>query len=176
MITAGWFTALVIVVGLERLAELIVARRNRAWALSRGGVEYGAGHYPLLVALHLALLGGSLVEVWLRRPEFLPVLGATMLGLVIAAQALRWWCIRTLGRQWNTRIIVVPGLSLVRAGPYRWLRHPNYLAVVVEGVALPLVHSAVITAIGFTALNLIMLSVRIRTENGALRESQDSVG
>lgn len=91
-----------------------------------------------------------------------------MLALVLASQALRWWCIRTLGRQWNTRIVVAPGLPLVRSGPYRWLRHPNYVAVVVEGAALPMVHSAWITAAAFTVLNAAVLRVRIRAENSAL--------
>jgi methyltransferase len=91
-----------------------------------------------------------------------------MLALVIAAQALRWWCIRTLGPQWNTRIVVVPGLPRVTGGPYRWLTHPNYVAVVVEGFALPLVHTAWITATVFSVLNAGLLSVRIRAENHAL--------
>ena len=88
------------------------------------------------------------------RP-FLPLLGWPMLALVLASQALRWWCIATLGRRWNTRVIVVPGLPLVTGGPYRWLRHPNYVAVVVEGVALPLVHAAWVTALVFTVLNAV---------------------
>jgi methyltransferase len=92
-----------------------------------------------------------------------------MLGLVLASQALRWWCIATLGRQWNTRVIVVPSLERVTGGPYKLARHPNYVAVAVEGVALPLVHSAWLTAALFTALNLALLKVRIRTENDALK-------
>ena len=91
-----------------------------------------------------------------------------LVALVIASQALRWWCIGTLGRRWNTRVIVVPGLAPVTSGPYRLLRHPNYVAVVVEGVALPLVHAAWITAVVFTVLNAGLLAVRIRTENAAL--------
>ena len=91
-----------------------------------------------------------------------------MLVLVVASQALRWWCITTLGPRWNTRVIVVPGLSPVRSGPYRMLRHPNYVAVVVEGVALPLVHAAWITALVFTVLNAALLTARIRTEDAAL--------
>jgi hypothetical protein len=91
-----------------------------------------------------------------------------MLALVLAAQALRWWCIVTLGRQWNTRVIVVPGLPRVTGGPYRFLSHPNYVAVVIEGFALPLVHSAWITALVFTLCNAVLLSVRIRVENRAL--------
>jgi methyltransferase len=93
-----------------------------------------------------------------------------MLGLVLAAQALRWWCVTTLGPQWNTQVIVVPGLPLVTRGPYRfwWLRHPNYIAVAVEGAALPLVHSAWLTALVFTLLNVPLMVVRLRCENAAL--------
>jgi methyltransferase len=169
--TAGlWlFTALVALVGCERLAELWVSTRNAAWSKSRGGVETGQRHYILMVILHTGLLVGMVVEVWVRRPAFIPALGWPMLALAIASQALRWWCIATLGRQWNTRVIVVPELDLVRRGPYRWLRHPNYVAVVVEGFALPLVYSAWITALVFTVLNAALLTVRIRVENAALQ-------
>ena len=163
-----WFTVLVVLVGLERLAELVVAKRNRRIALAQGGVETGQGHYPVMVALHTGLLVGALAEVYVADRAFYPWLGYPMLAVVLAAQALRWWCIRTLGPQWNTRIIVVPGLPLVTAGPYRWLRHPNYLAVVAEGVALPLVHTAWLTALLFTALNLPLLWWRIRAEEQAL--------
>jgi methyltransferase len=103
----------------------------------------------------------------LERP-FLPILGWAALTAVFASQTLRWWCIATLGRQWNTRVIVVPGLPLVSRGPYRLLRHPNYLAVVLEGAALPLVHSAWATAAGFTVLNAVLLARRIQVEERAL--------
>ena len=93
-----------------------------------------------------------------------------MLALVAGSQALRWWCIATLGRQWNTRVVIVAGAGRVAAGPYRWLTHPNYLAVVVEGAALPLVHSAWLTALVFTVLNAVLLRVRIGVENRALTE------
>ena len=162
------FTALVVLVGLERLAEVVVSTRNARWSVSRGGIEVGRSHYPPMVLLHTGLLVGALVEVWTRRPDVVPVLAWTMLALVVLSQGLRWWCIGVLGRQWNTRVIVVPGLSLVRRGPYRWLSHPNYVAVVVEGFALPLVHSAAITAVVFTLFNAVLLSVRIRVENTAL--------
>jgi methyltransferase len=97
-----------------------------------------------------------------------------MLLLVLASQALRWWCIATLGRRWNTRVIVVPGLPLVRSGPYRFLRHPNYVAVVVEGLALPLVHACWVTALVFTVANAFVLAVRLRVENAALATVQDA--
>jgi len=163
-----WYTLLIVAVGLERLAELVVSTRNARWSLERGGVETGQGHYPVMVVLHTGLLLGCLAEVWLRQPPFLPVLGFTMLALVVASQALRWWCIATLGRQWNTRVIVVPGLPRVTGGPYRFFTHPNYVAVVVEGFALPLVHTAWITALVFSVCNAVLLTVRIRSENRAL--------
>ncbi|MYZ35339.1 MULTISPECIES: isoprenylcysteine carboxyl methyltransferase family protein [unclassified Streptomyces] len=163
-----WYTVLVLAVGAERVAELVVARRNMRWSLERGAVERGQGHYPPMVVLHTALLLGCLAEVWLTGRSFVPALGWTMLAVAVAAQGLRWWCIRTLGPRWNTRVLVVPGLPLVTGGPYRLLRHPNYVAVVAEGLALPLVHGAWITALLFTVLNAALLTVRIRCENRAL--------
>jgi methyltransferase len=168
MTTLSAFTILVLLVGLERVAELIVSTRNAAWSKERGGVETGLGHYPFMVVLHTGLLVGALVEAWVRRPDVPAALAWSMLALVLASQALRWWCIATLGRQWNTRVIVVPGLVPVTAGPYRLLQHPNYVAVVVEGIALPLVHAAWITAVVFTVANAGLLTVRIRCEDRAL--------
>lgn len=164
------FLALLAATGLERLAELRVSLRNAAWSLGRGGREYGRGHYPAMVALHTGLLFGAAIEVlWLDRP-FLPALGFPMLALALLCQGLRWWCIAALGPCWNTRVIVVPGVPRVARGPYRWLSHPNYLAVVLEGIALPLVHSAWFTAAAFTLLNAALLAVRVRVEDAALAE------
>lgn len=165
------YLVLVALVAAERLAELVTARRNAAWSLARGGREYGRGHYPAMVALHTALLVGCVAEPWATGRPFLPLLGWPALALALGAQGLRWWCIATLGRRWNTRVIVVPGLPLVGAGPYRLLRHPNYVAVVAEGVALPLVHGAWLTAFGFTVLNLALLRVRIGCEDAALTDA-----
>jgi len=165
------YTLFVLAVGAERIVELVVSKRNLAWAFKHGGREYGRGHYPAMVLLHFSLLVGCVVEVWVFDRPFLPILGWTMFATVLATQALRWWCISTLGRQWNTLIVVVPGLPLVNRGPYRWLRHPNYVAVVIEGIALPLMHSAWITAITFTVLNAFLLRVRIRAEEDALRHA-----
>jgi methyltransferase len=165
----AWFTLLVALVAVERLAELVVARRNQQWSVARGAVESGAGHYPFMVVLHTGLLAGALLEAWLGHRPFIPAMGWPMLALVLAAQALRWWCIATLGRQWNTRILVVPGLPRVTGGPYRVLPHPNYVAVVVEGAALPLVHTAWITAVVFSVLNAGLLRLRISAEDEALR-------
>ncbi|WP_329307470.1 isoprenylcysteine carboxyl methyltransferase family protein [Streptomyces sp. NBC_01260] len=163
-----WYTALVLAVAGERLAELVVALRNSRWALARGGVETGRAHYPAMVALHTALLVGCLVEVRLAERPFMPLFGWAMVAAVLAAQGLRWWCIRTLGPRWNTRVIVVPGLPLVTGGPYGLLRHPNYVAVAAEGLALPLVHGAWVTAVLFTVLNAALMTVRVRCEEAAL--------
>lgn len=168
MTSHAWFLALVLAVGLERIAELVVSERNRRWSLARGGVETGGGHYPLMVLLHTGLLVGALVEVLVGDRSFHGWLGWPMLLLVLASQALRWWCITTLGRQWCTRVVVVPGMAAVNGGPYRFLRHPNYLAVVVEGFALPLVHTAWLTALVFTGANAVLLRTRVATEESAL--------
>ena len=168
MTSLAAFVVVVLLVGVERLAELVVSKRNAAWSLSRGGVETGRGHYPVMVVLHTGFLAAMLVEAFVRRPEVPSTLAWSMLVLVVAAQVLRWWCIATLGSRWNTRVIVVPGLAPVRSGPYRWLSHPNYVAVVVEGVALPLVHASWVTALVFTLANAVLLTVRLRAENAAL--------
>ncbi|MEU6992283.1 isoprenylcysteine carboxylmethyltransferase family protein [Streptomyces sp. NPDC046465] len=152
----------------ERLLELVVARRNARWAAARGGVEYGQGHYPVMVALHVGLVVGMLAEVALVPRAFTPALGWPALIAVVLANVVRGWCVHTLGPRWNTRVIVVPGLPLVTDGPYRWTRHPNYLIVIVEGLALPLVYSAWVTALVFTAANAALLTVRMRLEDRVL--------
>ncbi|UKJ64804.1 isoprenylcysteine carboxyl methyltransferase family protein [Cellulosimicrobium cellulans] len=165
----AWYVVLVGATAVERLAELVVSARNARWSFARGGVESGRGHFPAMVALHTGLLVACVAEAWLADRPFLPWLGWPMLVLVLASQGLRWWCIATLGPRWNTRVIVVPGLPLVARGPYRWLRHPNYVAVVVEGFALPLVHSCWVTALAFTVLNAVLLArFRIPAEERAL--------
>ena len=157
MSSVAWFDLLVALTAVERLAELVVSARNARWSFARGGVESGLGHFPPMVALHTGLLLACVLEVHLADRPFLPWLGWPALALVVASQVLRWWCIATLGPRWNTRVIVVPGLPLVRRGPYRWLSHPNYVAVVVEGLALPLVHTAWVKALAFTVLNAVLL-------------------
>ena len=169
MTSTQWFVLLIAAVGVERVVELILSQRHVRWALERGGVEAGRGHYPAMVVLHVGLLVGSLVEVLLLGRAFYPWLGWPMLLGVISAQSLRWWCIRTLGPQWNTRVVVVPGAHRVTNGPYRLLKHPNYLAVVVEGFCLPLVHTAWITASVFSLCNAFLLRVRVREEDRALQ-------
>ncbi len=165
------YLLLVLATGVERLVELVISTRNAKWSFERGGVEYGRGHFPFMVTLHTGLLLACIAEVALLERPFLPALGWPMLVVALLCQAGRYWIIASLGRQWNTRVIVVPGLELVRRGPYRlpWLRHPNYWIVAIEGIALPLVHSAWVTALVFTVLNAwLLLRFRIPVENQAL--------
>lgn len=160
---------------VERLIELRLARRHARRLLSRGGYEVGARHYPWMVALHAAFLLACPLEVWgLDRP-FMPPLGYSMLILLGLTMGLRYWVIHTLGERWTTRVIVVPGEERIVAGPYRFLRHPNYLAVIAEIVALALIHTAWASAILFTILNLGLLGVRVRVEDRALRAAATAV-
>ena len=169
MTSRSLFFLLLAATAAERLAELAVSRRNVAWSLTRGGREHGGRHYPLIVAAHVGLLAGAWAEVLFLSRPFVPALGWPMLALVLGAQALRWKVIRTLGSHWTTRVIVVPGHPRIDSGPYRFVRHPNYLAVAVEGFALPMVHSAWLTASLFSAANLPLLAWRIVCEERALR-------
>ena len=165
------YTAFVFATGLERLWELRISRRNAALAFERGGKEFGFSHFPWMVVLHTGLLFAAVAEVWIFDRPFLAVWGWVFLALAVLCQVGRYWVISALGDQWNTRVIVVPGATRVRRGPYRftWLSHPNYWIVAIEGIALPMIHSAWVTAIAFTILNaILLLGFRIPTENKAL--------
>ncbi|MBW2735691.1 MAG: hypothetical protein JRH20_25175 [Deltaproteobacteria bacterium] len=172
--TSQWvYLALLTLVALERLVELTISRRNVAWAKVRGGVEVGQGHFAAMKLLHGSFLLGCGVEVVFAPGVFSTPLFSAMLMLVLGAQALRYWTISTLGKRWNVQVIVLPGQPAVTAGPFRLLRHPNYLAVIVEGFALPLMHGAWITALSFSLLNAWLLVVRIRCEERALASECD---
>ena len=164
----GIYYGLLAVIAFERMAELMVSKRHATASLRHGGVESGQRHFPIMVTLHTALLVGCCVEPLALHRSFVPVLGWPMIALVVAANTLRWWCIATLGPRWTARVIVIPGMPLVKAGPYRWLAHPNYVAVIAEGAALPLAGSAWITACTFTVLNAALLTIRMRCETRAL--------
>ena len=165
------FLGLVGLIVLERLAELVITQRNARRLRSRGGLAVGDAHFPAMVVLHTGLLVAAPAEVLLLNRLFVSWLGWTALAVVAATMALRYWAIATLGDRWTTRIFVVPGEGPVTGGPYRYLRHPNYLAVVLEVAALPLVHTAWITAAFASVLNFWMLRVRIRAEEAALEEA-----
>ena len=171
--TRSLYTLLVACVALGRLVELRIAKRNLRALLARGGVEAAPGHYPWMVLLHTAFLVCCPLEVWLLDRPFLPALGVPMLLLAVLATGLRYWVISTLDGRWTTRIVVLPGASPVTGGPYRFLRHPNYLAVITEMFALPLVHTAWITAAVFSLLNGWLLRTRIRAEEAALARVSD---
>ena len=162
------YTVLVVLVALGRLAELRVAARNRQRLLAKGGVEVAPGHYPWMVGLHTAFLISCPVEVWLLDRPFVPLLAGAMLFLLLVAAALRWWVISALDGRWTTRIVVLPGVPPVTGGPYRFLRHPNYLAVILEILSLPLIHTAWLTALVFSLSNAWLLRVRIRAEEAGL--------
>lgn len=167
------YTALVLLAAAGRLLELRVAKRNLRSLLSRGGVEVSPGHYPWMVALHTAWLFAAPLEVWLLDRPFLPWLGIPALVVFLAAFGLRYWVISTLGERWTTRIVCLPGEAPVTGGPYRWLRHPNYLAVILEIASLPLVHTAWLTTLAFSLLNAFLLRVRIRAEEDGLSRMSD---
>jgi methyltransferase len=161
---------------MERVVELVITQRNLAWARSRGAREHGSDHYPWMVAVHATFLIACPLEVIALDRPFIPLLGFPMLGLVAGAMTLRYWAIATLGPRWTTKIVVVPDLPVVTGGPYRYLRHPNYFAVIVEIAALPLVHTAWITALVWSVANAFVLRARIRAEEEALRGVSDYDG
>lgn len=162
------------VIGLvivQRLFELTLAKRNARALIARGGIESGAGHYGPMVAFHTAFLLACPLEVFLLERPFIPGLAAAMAAALAAATALRAWAISTLGQRWTTRVIALPGEEPVARGPYRFIRHPNYVAVMVELAALPLLHGAWLTALAASAGNALLLRARIRAEETALSDS-----
>lgn len=167
------YSMLIGLVVAERLVELIVTQRNRRWALAQGGVEVGEDHYRWMVVVHTLFLIACPAEVWLLDRPLVPWLAVSMLALLLATMGLRYWAISTLGRRWTTRVVCVPGLPVVTGGPYRFVRHPNYLAVVLEILALPLVHTAWCTALVFSVANVFVLRTRIRVEEEALSRYND---
>ncbi len=169
MLSGAILVLVVTLVAGQRLLELVLARRNERRARARGAVERGRGHYPFIVALHTLWLVCTLTEGLLRGPE-VPVFWPVPLALFLLVQPLRYWALFSLGESWNTKILVVPGSNPVRRGPYRYLNHPNYVVVVVEILAFPLIFGAWVTALVFTVLNAAVLYVRIREENRALAE------
>jgi methyltransferase len=163
----GMIFGLVVVIITQRIAELLLAKCNRKWALKQGACEYGADHYPIFFIIHIAWLIG-----WVFEADFKNTLSnfwPAWLSLFLFAQVIRYWCIITLGRFWNTRILVIPGCKAVRSGPYRYLKHPNYLAVAIELAAVPLIFNAFWAAALATCANAaLLLLVRIPAEEHAL--------
>ncbi|MDQ3126196.1 MAG: hypothetical protein M3Q74_11425 [Pseudomonadota bacterium] len=153
---------ILVLVTVQRLGELVLARRNTARLLAQGGVETGAGHYPLIVGLHAAWLIGLFVVAWDRPVNWI------WMGVFVLLQLARVWVIASLGGRWTTRIVTVPGETLVRRGPYRVVSHPNYMVVAAEIAVLPLAFGLFAYAVVFSILNAVVLAIRIRAESGVL--------
>lgn len=166
----AWCFVILAVVGLERLFELHLSGRNAAWSQARGGLEFGRGHLGAMKVLHTGLLVGCALETYMTGGAYDRLWTPLCAAAVVLAQSLRYWCIISLGSRWNIRVIVVPHLPPVSCGPYRWLRHPNYVAVVLEGLALPLMFGAVRTAVLFSLFNALLLRRRIACESEAIAE------
>lgn len=171
----GWLAAgFAVLVLVQRFSELKIAHKNRVSLTQLGAVEYGASHYPLFFLLHGTWFAGWLTEMG-SNPS-LHTFWYTWLFLFAAAQALRYWCIFTLKVFWNTRIVVLPGAVPISKGPYRYMRHPNYLAVAIELVALPMIFNCWITATAIAILNgILLLGIRIPAEEKALRQLKKTV-
>ena len=157
--------------GLERVGELLLARRNAERAFAKGAVEVGQAHYRVMAVFHTLFLVSCAAETVAGQRAFPGAVGWIALGLAVSAQGLRYWAITTLGDRWNVRVIVLPGVQPVVGGPYRWVRHPNYVAVALEMLAVPLIHGAWVTALAFTLGNGLLMLVRIRAEEAALGTS-----
>ncbi len=158
----SWQILILAFVTLQRLSELIVSRRNTARLIAAGGHEVGAGHYPLIVAVHGLWLAG----LWWLAPGHDIVW--PLLGLYVIFQFFRFWILLSLGKRWTTRIIIVPGETLVARGPYKFLKHPNYVLVMAEIACMPAIFGLGWFAFLFTILNAGVLFIRIRAENAAL--------
>lgn len=158
------------IVILQRIIELMIAKRNEKWMKSEGAFEAGASHYPYMVAMHVFFFVALISEVLLLH-RTISSIWPIWLTIFLAAQLLRIWCLASLGKFWNTKIIVLPNAQVVRKGPYKWLRHPNYVIVATELLVLPLLCNAIFTAVVFSLLNIWMMTVRIPTEEKALREA-----
>src|SRR6516162_8226897 len=167
------YLALLFAVALLRLYELRISRRHEAGLVARGASKVVDPRFRWMVLLHSSVLLGSALEVvFLRRP-FYPLFAAVCFALFLAANVVRWWVIRTLGEHWNVQVVDSSRLGFVTAGPFRYVRHPNYAAVFVEMLALPLIHTAWITALVGAALHVVILSLRLSIEDPVLLGNPD---
>ncbi|HAQ06585.1 MAG TPA: hypothetical protein DCR24_03300 [Bacillus bacterium] len=154
---------------IQRLFELSVAKRNEKWMKSKGAIEFGQRHYPAMVLIHTAFFIVFIFEV-MSLEKGLSSYWPVLLFLFSVTQAMRIWALSSLGRFWNTKIIILPDADVVKKGPYKLIKHPNYLIVTAELLIIPLMFNAFITLVLFTLLNILILSIRIPAEENALRE------
>ncbi len=166
------YLALLTLVAAGRLIELRHSRHNQRQLTSAGGQKAPEPGYIWMVALHAGMLGGCALEVLLLPRAWLPLLGIPALAIFLTANAARWWVIRTLGQRWNVQVMS-PALGVISTGPYQWVRHPNYTAVFAEMAALPLIHSAWITAALGTLLHLLVLRNRVTLEESVMQQDAD---
>jgi methyltransferase len=167
------FLLLLVAVAALRLAELRISRRHQQQLVSRGATKVDEPRFHWMVALHTAVLFGAALEVILLKRPFLPTLAAAMFAIFLAANAVRWWVIRTLGDHWNVQVVDSTGLGVVTSGPFRFVRHPNYAAVFAEMLALPLIHTAWITALAGSLAHTAILAQRLSTEERVLFANAD---
>lgn len=166
----NWLSLFMTLIVIERLYELKISKKNAAAVLGKGGIEAGREHFPYMVVLHMTFFAAIPYEVFKFELQFNPELALTM-GLIVAlSMALRYWAIISLGIFWNTRVIVLPGHKAIIKGPFRWIRHPNYVAVIIEMAAIPLFYGAWRTALVYSFLNFLMLKTRISVEEQALKK------
>lgn len=162
------FYGLLLLLIVQRITEMFIAKRNEKWLLNRGGVEHGSEHYPYIVALHVMFLLSLLLEVNILHKE-VTVLWYILVPILAFTQLIRYWAVMSLGSYWNTKIIIVPNDLVVLKGPYQYMRHPNYVVVAVEIFFIPLLYQAYFTAILFSVLNIVIMTIRIPAEEKALQ-------
>jgi methyltransferase len=165
------YLILLMLVGLGRLLELRISRRNQRLLQKSGVRKIPEPHFTWMVVVHGAVLIATAAEVLLLRRPLIPTLAISMAVLFVLANALRWWVIRTLAGHWNVEVMESSSVGVVDTGPYRWVRHPNYVAVVIELFSLPMIHTAWITALAGTVANLEILRRRVRVEESTLLAS-----
>jgi methyltransferase len=168
VISLGAYLGILAALAAERLCELLLSARNARRAFAMGAIEAGRGHYPAMAIFHTLFIAAAAAEAIVLKRPFPGALGWIALAGALLAQALRYWCVVTLGPRWSTRIIVWLDMLPVTDGPYRFVRHPNYLAVIIEIACIPLIHGCWLTALVFSAGNAVLLAVRIRAEEAAL--------
>ncbi|OPZ20846.1 MAG: Isoprenylcysteine carboxyl methyltransferase (ICMT) family protein [bacterium ADurb.BinA186] len=170
MLSQQLFFLLVALVALQRLLELWWSHRNEKALLASGGIRCAHEHFKWMKLIHASWLIAMVLEVWIFKRPFYPLLGGLSLFLFAIGQLVRITAIATLGQRWTASIMVLPGKKLVSHGLYRFIKHPNYVGVIVEIAFLPLVHSAILTSVIFSLLNLIILRIRIVHETQALKK------
>jgi methyltransferase len=171
----SWYFALLLGFTSLRVTELVVSHRHQSRLLEEGGRRIAEPTYPLMVAVHTSLFLGSAAEVWWLERAFIPLLGWIMLFLLATCVAGRVWVWRSLGEQWNTQV-VASTRPIVATGPYRYVRHPNYTIVIIEMFALPLTHTAYLTAFVCSVMNAFVLHARIQLEETMLFSRPDYAG